>query len=114
MKAMVKQTVMGILTGSFILGTAMTVSAHGPSGNHGYGGGYGHHSHGGSAYHGGSYNYGHLNGNLGSGYYPPPVMPTWHNTSHYDYQPGQYVPHGGHFHYVPGHTHFHQTGHWHQ
>lgn len=39
-------------------------------------------------------------------------QPTWHDTSHYDYHPGYYVPHGNHLHYVPGHYDFHQSGHY--
>lgn len=37
---------------------------------------------------------------------------TWHDTSHYDYHPGEYLRHRNHYHYVPGHYDFHQTGHW--
>jgi hypothetical protein len=37
----------------------------------------------------------------------------WHDTSHYDYHPGEYVRHRNHYHYVPGHYDWHQTGHWH-
>ena len=36
----------------------------------------------------------------------------WHDTSHYDYHPGEYVRHRNHYHYVPGHYDFHQEGHW--
>lgn len=41
-------------------------------------------------------------------------QPRYHDTSHYDYHPGTYVPHGNHLHYIPGHYHFHQEGHWHR
>jgi hypothetical protein len=54
--------------------------------------------------HGGGYGYGY-------GYHPH--YPVWHNTSHYDYHPGYFTPHGNHYHYVPGHYDYHQTGHWH-
>ena len=37
---------------------------------------------------------------------------TWHDTSHYDYHAPSLVPHRGHYDYVPGHYHRHQTGHW--
>ena len=36
----------------------------------------------------------------------------WHDTSHWDYVPGGFVPHGNHFHYQPGGYYFHQDGHW--
>lgn len=36
----------------------------------------------------------------------------WHDTSHWDYHPTQIVPHGNHYHVVPGHYHWHQDGHW--
>ncbi len=45
-------------------------------------------------------------------YCQPRVQRTWHDTSHYDYHPGQYVRHGNHFHYQPGHYDLHRTGHW--
>jgi len=45
-------------------------------------------------------------------HYSPRVHNTWHNTSHYDYHPGQYVRHGNHFDYQPGHYDLHRTGHW--
>ncbi len=38
----------------------------------------------------------------------------WHDTSHYDYIPGGVIPHGNHYHYVPGQYQWHQTGHWDQ
>lgn len=39
----------------------------------------------------------------------------WHDTSHYDYHPGEYVRHGNHFDYNPGHYDWHSQGHydWH-
>jgi len=49
---------------------------------------------------GGYGNYGHGHGE-------------WHDTSHYDYHPGEVVRHRNHFHYVPGHYDFHETGHYH-
>ena len=36
----------------------------------------------------------------------------WHDTSHYDYHPADYVPHYNHYHYVPAHYDVHHTGHW--
>ena len=37
----------------------------------------------------------------------------WHDTSHWDYHPTTVVPHGNHYHVMPGHYDFHQTGHMH-
>lgn len=37
---------------------------------------------------------------------------TWHDTSHWDYHPGEFVRHRNHYHYVPGHLDYHHTGHW--
>lgn len=37
---------------------------------------------------------------------------TWHDTTHLDWHPGGYVPHGNHFDYVPGHYDVHRDGHW--
>lgn len=37
---------------------------------------------------------------------------SWHDTSHFDYHPGGYVPHYDHVDYVPGHWDYHQQGHW--
>jgi hypothetical protein len=51
-------------------------------------------------------NFGHRN------HYSPRVHRTWHDTSHYDYHPGQFVRHGNHFHSQPGHYDLHRTGHW--
>jgi hypothetical protein len=36
----------------------------------------------------------------------------WHDTSHYDYHPAEIVRHRNHYHYVPGHYDFHETGHF--
>jgi hypothetical protein len=36
----------------------------------------------------------------------------WHDTSHYDYHPGEFIRHRNHYHYVPGHYDFHPSGHW--
>ncbi|HEX6987798.1 MAG TPA: hypothetical protein VF170_20625 [Planctomycetaceae bacterium] len=38
---------------------------------------------------------------------------TWHDTSHYDYHPTTVVPHGNHYDVIPGHYHYHRSGHWH-
>ena len=52
------------------------------------------------------HSFGHLR------HYYPRVHRTWHDTSHFDYHPGEYVRHGNHFHYQPGHYDLHRTGHW--
>lgn len=44
------------------------------------------------------------------GYYQN--SPRWHDTSHYDYHGPSLQRHGNHFDYVPGHYHFHQSGHY--
>ncbi|MBX3439134.1 MAG: hypothetical protein KF861_16715, partial [Planctomycetaceae bacterium] len=44
----------------------------------------------------------------GFGNVPPAI---WHDTSHYDWIPGQWVRHGHHVHWVPGRWVPHQTGH---
>lgn len=31
---------------------------------------------------------------------------------HYDYHPPSFQPHGNHYHYVPGHYHYHRGRHW--
>jgi hypothetical protein len=36
----------------------------------------------------------------------------WHDTTHLDYHPGEYVRHRNHYHYVPGHYGVHENGHW--
>jgi hypothetical protein len=36
----------------------------------------------------------------------------WHDTTHLDYHPGEFVPHYDHYHYVPGHIDVHRSGHW--
>lgn len=57
----------------------------------------------------GGYNRGYGYGGYGYGY----TQPRWHDTSHYDYHPTTVVPHGNHYHVIPGHYDYHQTGHWH-
>lgn len=81
----------------------------------GYGGyrGYGFNNYGGYGGWGGGYGgyggYGFNNyGGYGGGY-----GPVWHDTSHYDYYPTTVVPHGNHYDVLPGHYHYHNTGHWH-
>ena len=86
----------------------------------GYGGGYG------GGYRGGvslgiSSGYGGYGGygrgvNFGYSSYRPSyyTRPVWHDTTHLDYHPGRYVPHGNHLDYVPGHKSVHRTGHWHR
>ncbi len=49
--------------------------------------------------------HGHGGGYHGGGH-------VWHDTSHYDYHPGEFVRHRNHYHYVPGHYDYHETGHW--
>ncbi|MGD9856266.1 MAG: hypothetical protein AB7U20_15080 [Planctomycetaceae bacterium] len=78
-------------------GVHVQIGGYGGFGRSGYYGGHGIYS--GQRIYGG-YGYGYRN----------PVI--WHDTSHFDYHPGQYVPHGNHFHYQPGHYDFHQTGHF--
>ncbi|WP_437226655.1 hypothetical protein SH661x_004700 [Planctomicrobium sp. SH661] len=36
----------------------------------------------------------------------------YHDTTHYDYVPDRVVPHGNHWHHVPGGYYLHQTGHY--
>jgi len=55
-----------------------------------------------------------------SGYAAYPVAPrtyyrapVYHDTTHYDYHPGEHVRHGNHYHYQPGHYDLHRSGHWH-
>ena len=67
---------------------------------------------------GGTHHGVHGHHNHGFGGYAPsygcyyPSYPQWHDTSHYDWHPGGFVPHGNHYHYVPGHYDLHRTGHW--
>jgi hypothetical protein len=78
---------------------------------------------------------GNLNGGIGAGVYSRGVYnyggygnryntyrpyntyygggPVWHDTSHYHYHPGGFVPHRNHYHYVPGHYDLHRSGHYH-
>ena len=62
---------------------------------------------GGSPYYGGYGSY--YGGHGGYGYGGHSV---WHDTSHYDYHPGGFVRHYDHYHYIPGHYHWHNDGHW--
>lgn len=80
-----------------------------------YRGGYGHHNHGHHNHGGYRYNSGYrqsfsprvqIYGNWNRG-------PIYHDTSHYDYHPPTVVPHGNHYHVIPGHYDYHQTGHYH-
>ena len=93
-----------VVFGLGLLASANSASAdpygYGSYGNYGYAGyrpGYG-------------YGYGYQN-NYNT--YQPSYGATWHDTSHWDYHPSHIVPHRNHFHYVPGHYDYHQTGHWH-
>lgn len=40
------------------------------------------------------------------------VTRRWHDTTHFDYIPGGYVPHGDHYDYIPGRHVLHVDGHW--
>lgn len=62
----------------------------------GYGGGCGY----------GRYPYNAFYGGWGGGH------AHWHDTTHYDYHPGEFVRHRNHFHHVPGHYDLHEEGHW--
>jgi len=55
--------------------------------------------------------YGHRYGHRYDCYYGGPRY-RWHDTSHYDYQPGGYYRHRNHYRYVPGHYDFHREGHY--
>ena len=98
MKSFILKTVAAALVMMAMSNVVNTASAH----DHGRS--YGGHSH------SQGYRYG---GN--SGYVPryTPSYPVYHDTTHYDYHPGSFVPHGGHYHYVPGHYDLHRTGHFH-
>jgi hypothetical protein len=85
-------------------------------------GGHGHHNHGSHGYYGQSYGSPYGGSYYGTGsYYGGGFRSSsgwgrghshWHDTSHYDYHPGQYVRHRGHYDYVPGHYDYHRSGHW--
>lgn len=100
--------------GVLLLATAQSASA----GCNGYGnyGGYG-------GYGGYGYGYsgfarpvtaygGHIHHNVNPWVNPGNGHYHWHDTSHLHYQPGGFVPHGNHYHYVPGRTYLHRTGHY--
>jgi hypothetical protein len=36
----------------------------------------------------------------------------WHDTTHLDYHPAEFVRHRNHYDYVPGHYDVHHDGHW--
>ena len=61
----------------------------------------------------GGYRYGSGFRSQNFGYYGSPWRGNYHNTGHYDYHPTTVVPHRNHYHVVPGHYHWHNTGHWH-
>ncbi len=56
--------------------------------------------------------YGNIGG-IGFGYNNFNRRPVYHDTTHYDYHPGGFVPHGNHYDYIPGHYDLHNTGHYH-
>jgi hypothetical protein len=70
---------------------------------HGYYGGYGAYGHCGGY---GSYPYTTYYGGGWGGH------ALWHDTTHLDYHPGEFVRHRNHYHYVPGHYDVHEDGHW--
>ncbi|WP_164103449.1 hypothetical protein [Candidatus Laterigemmans baculatus] len=75
-------------------------------GHHGHHGHYRHYDH--HRHHGYRSHYrGHYGGHYGHRYRG------YHDTSHYDYHPPTIVPHRGHYDYIPGHYHFHRSGHYH-
>jgi hypothetical protein len=91
------------------------VAVHGQFGGGTYvGGGGGIPLHGGGI-HGGGFHGGGIH--QGGGFYGGGVggwiqpADTWHDTSHWDYHPTEYVPHGNHLHAIPGHYDWHQAGH---
>lgn len=53
-------------------------------------------------------------GNYGWGGFMQKFNRVWHDTSHWDYHPPTLQRHGDHFHIVPGHYDWHQTGHMHR
>ena len=65
----------------------------------------------GSRYGGYSDGHRHSDGHRYSGYRGSSNR-VWHDTSHYDYHPTTIVPHGNHYHVLPGHYDFHETGHY--
>ncbi len=83
------------LCAAAVLGLAL-VETNQVEAGHGCGYGYGYGGYGYGSYYGGYYN----------------SYPRWHNTSHYDYYVPSFRPHYHHYHYVPGHYHFHPSGHW--
>lgn len=108
-KGMIMKTLVRTLAAvGLILGAQSMASAQIGSCPHG-GASYGYGSYGGGNYQVSPY----PGGNFGGGYYPPATVPTYHNTTHFDYHPAQYVPHGNHYHYTPAHYDLHRTGHWH-
>jgi hypothetical protein len=91
---------------------------HGYAGRgHGYGGRANYGWSGRTTFNHGSWHSGYRGG-YGHAHYQSVFRPTWgphydwHDTSHYDYHPGEYVPHRNHYHYVPGHYDLHREGHW--
>lgn len=91
----------------FVANDAKAQCAYGGGGGHGYGGRSGL-----------SISIGGYGGGYG-GFYSPPVRyrsyrpAYYHDTTHLDYHPGEYVRHRNHYDYIPGHYDVHRTGHWH-
>lgn len=102
----------------------LTVGAGTSEADHGivggvYGRGHGHYSHHRGFYEGpriyfGRYSSGYRGGFYGGfhGRHGHHGHHHWHDTSHWDYHPGGFVPHYDHYDYVPGHWDWHQEGHW--
>ena len=109
-----------LVAASAVLALSMAFSSqasaqhHGCSSGYGYGGGYSSPRLSFSVGYGGHSGYGSGYSRFNSGYsgYGGHGHRTWHDTSHYDYHAPSLVPHRGHYDYVPGHYHRHQTGHW--
>jgi|SRR5690606_37000778 len=99
-----------IYTSVAVLGLFLVTSGTSEAGGIRFSFGGGHHHHGHHGWHRGPvYNGGY--GHHGHGRIHR--YPRWHDTSHYDYHPGGWQRHYDHYHYVPGHYDWHQTGHWH-
>ncbi len=72
----------------------------GSNAGYGYNNGYGYNR---------GYSQNYYGGYGGYGYNRSPRV--YHDTSHYDYHPGQVVRHRNHLHSQPGHYDFHRSGH---
>ena len=95
---------MVVLGGALLFGGQNASAGGNGTGLYGGHGGHGYQSHAPRSFYGGGW------GGYGQSLRQPHV--DWHDTSHYDYQPGQYVPHRNHYDYQPGHYDLHRSGHW--